>query len=605
MKNKLENMKRFQAQYYIGLALFCLMFATSCNKDFKKLVPDSGDGIGDISYKVPKVLYLIVDGARGSSVRDAQSPNIKSLIGNSIYTWNSLSDTTKNNATNWADMMTGVLKAKHKVLTPDFAGNKLGDYKVFFELIKSVRPDVRIASFASSDVFKANLTTGASVSESFNGNDVAVKNRLVDFLKTDTASIVLGQFSAVQKAGSESEFDLRASAYANAISTFDTQVGEILTSIKSRANYAKENWLIIVTSNRGGQFQLPANQDDKTLFSNTNANTFTIFHNPAYQPTFIGRPFLGNTYSGTAVRFKGDPEKSVGLVNNSLSPNFNFGTDQDFTVSIKIKKGSPKDTGGGQYWYEWPSIVGKRNQLGWGGSTAPGNPGWDICLFYNGWRLFFQGGEGNINGEQPAGRDFSGDTWHDLTFVVERKADGNRYLRMYTDGVKGFTNYQGGSTANPNMDDYRMPGRPNMDNTAPMRVGFAPGEINGNRGYINVQLAELKIWKAALPEAVIQQYSCDATMDESHPYWDYIAGYWPMIDGSGNTLADKGPFEANMTLGGTYAWENFSDLICSPSNSNLGTLVPKNADIPTQILSWFNIPRQDVWNLDGRVWIPN
>ncbi|RZL01137.1 MAG: DUF4983 domain-containing protein, partial [Pedobacter sp.] len=148
-------------------------------------------------------------------------------------------------------------------------------------------------------------------------------------------------------------------------------------------------------------------------------------------------------------------------------------------------------------------------------------------------------------------------------------------------------------------------GTPNFDNNHPMRVGFAPGEVNGNKGYINVQMSELKIWKTALPEAVIQEFACEPTMDETHPYADFVLGYWPMVEGTGATLLDKGPFAAHMTMTGTYAWENFTDLICSPANSNLGTLVPKNADIPTQIMSWFNLPRQDNWALDGRVWIAN
>ncbi len=601
-------MKKIKALYYFGTALLMIV-AASCNKDFKKLVPDSGDGAGDLNYKAPKVLYLIVDGARGTSVRDAaNTTNIKSLVPNSIHTWTSISDTSRNDATNWADMMTGVKKEKHNVLNNTFTGNKLEQFPVIFDLVKSVEPDFRTASFASSNLFKEKLTNGASVSESFNGNDDATKDRIVNFLTNDSASIVVGQFSNVDAAGrlAGSGFDLSFPAYKAAIEKFDTQVGEILTALRGRANYSKENWLIIVTSNRGGQFTLPPIQDDKTLFSNTNANTFTIFHNPAYKFTFIGKPFLGNTYTGKAVRFKGDPEKSVGTVSAALSPNFNFGTNQDFTVSIKVKKGKPKDTGGGDYWYEWPSILGKRNTQGWGGSTAPGNPGWDIALFYNEWRLMIQGGEGNINGEEPAGRSFSGDTWHDLTFVVERKADGFRYLRMYTDGVKGLTNRNGGSRTSPNMDDYRIPGTPNFDNNAPMRVGFSPGELNGGKGYINVQLAELKVWKAAIPEKDIQTYSCDATMDESHPYYSFLVGYWPMLDGSGNKLKDVGgPYEADMTLSGVYAWEDFTNLICSPSNTNLGTLVPKNSDIPTQILSFFNIARQDKWGLDGRVWIAN
>ena len=595
-------MKNFKVQSYIGAAaLFMVVLASSCNKDFDKVIPEAPENSANVDFKVPKVLFIIADGARGSSVRDAATDNIKGLLSNAIYSWNSLGDVAENNATNWADMMTGVKKEKHNVLTEDFAGSKLADYPVIFKRMKVINPKLRIASFATSAGFKNNLTEGTDVSELV-ADDESLKSRMVQFLQTDTASIVVGEFSAIQKAGMAVGFDNKFADYKAAIVDFDKRVGDLVAAVKGRPTYNKENWLIIVTSNRGGAFTLPPAEDDKTLFSNTNANTFTIFHSERFKPTFIGKPFLGNTFTGKAIRFLGDPEKTQGFVTQSLSSNYNFGED-DFTVSVKIKKGSPKDTGGGKYWYEWPSILGKRNNVGWGGSSP--NPGWDICLFYNRWRLMEQGGEGNQNGEEIAGLDFSGDTWHDLTFVVEKKTDGKRYVRLYTDGVKGITPAGSGENNNISKDDRALVGTPNFDNDAPMRVGYQQGETDGGKGYINVQLAELRIWAKALSESVIKQYACEASIDASHPDWNLLVGYWPMNEGTGDILKDQSVMAADFTLQGTRNWEQFSDLICSPSNTNLGTLVPKNSDIPTQMLSWFNIARQETWGLDGRVWISN
>ncbi len=606
MKIKLRSMKKISGPSYIGMAMLALsVMLSSCNKGFDKMIPDSPENTNDVNYKAPKVLYIIADGARGTAVRDADIPNMKSLLANSIYTWTSLADTIKNSATNWADMMTGVRKDKHDVTSDDFAGNDLANYPVIFKRIKEVNKNMRIAAFATSAEFKNNLTTDADVSEVY-ANDDQLKTNMVNFLKADTASIVVGQFSGIENAGrAAGVWDNSAPGYKTAIADFDTRVGELITAVKTRPTYNKENWMIIITSSHGGKYKLPPSEDDKTLFSNTYANTFTIFNALSYKQTFVGKPFLGNFYTGSAVRFKGDPEKVNGVVSADKSVQFNFGKDQDFTVSIKIKKGSPKNTSSGQYWYQWPSVVGKRTNVGWGGSNAPGNPGWDICLFYNRWRLMQQGGQDNINGQEIPGLDFSGDTWHDLCFVIEKKADGRRYARLYTDGVKGTTGSGSGDNNNISKNDWQLPGIPNFDNNAPMRVGFAPGEIDGDKGYINVQLAELRIWKKALSEDVIQRYACEPSIDETHPDWNYLLGYWPMTEGSGNVMKDLGPFEADFTLQGTYQWETFSDLICSPSNNNLNTLVPKNSDVPTQILSWFNIARQASWGLDGRVWISN
>jgi hypothetical protein len=623
-------MKNFKAKLF-GVSLFVLTLAASCNRDFTKVVPNSPGFDPGVTYKTPKVLYIIADGARGTSVRDADIPTLKSLTPSAIYTWNSLADATvATDATNWADMITGVKKEKHNVLTEDFAGNSLATYPAIFQRIKSVRASVRIASFAASSAFKTNLTGGADVSETFTSDD-AVKTRMVDFLKTDTASLVVGEFAGIEAAGKAVGFDNQFPAYKAAINTFDTQLGAILASIKGRATYAKENWLIIVSSNKGGQFTLPANQDDKTVFSNTNANTFTIISNATFNPTFIGKPFVGNSYVGNSVRFLGYPEQGVAQTDPVKSPVFNFGDTTGFTISIKVKKHkNPVTTSRGDYYYQWPGFIGKRGNgngtdansispaTGWGNSVGAG---WDFCLFQNRWRFFLSGINGFKGGVELAGLEFTGDSWHDLTAVVERKPDGHAYVRLYTDGVEGIANKAGGSQTNPSTVPYDLNndganGRKdvNLDNASVLRLGYTPGEMDGGTGgatfgKIDVELKEFKIFKIAIPDGAVKQYACDQTIDVSHPYYPYLIGYWPMDEGTGTVLNDKGPTAANMTLkqnsNNGYSWVAFQDLICSPAATNLSLLVPKNSDLPTQILSWFNIPRQSSWSLDGKVWIAN
>jgi len=599
-----KRMKTLKARI-LGVSLFVLGFAASCNSEFDKVIPTAPDLNSNIKYKKPKVLYIIADGARGVSVKDAQPTIINGLLPKSIYSWNGLNDLNTTNAANWADMITGVKKEKHRVTTEDFSGNKLAEYPAIFQRIKSIDPKIRMATFASSDVFKTNLTTGVDVSESFAGNDEAMKVRMVDFIKTDTASLVLGEFTGVDVAGKTVGYDISFPAYRNAITDFDKRVGELIAAVKSRPTYDAENWLIIITSNKGGQYTLPATADDKTVFSNTNANTFVIFHNEAMtKPTFISKPFIGTPVTGRAIRFVGDPDKSQGLATPATSANFNFGDTSSFTISVKVKKNkNPQNVSRGDYYYQWPSILGKKARSGWGEKEGPG---WEFSLLDKRWRFFISGK--GWNGYEIVGTEIDGETWHDLTAVVERKPDGKKYVRIYTDGIWGVTNNVGvtgvgGSIANPAKKEVELPATNNMDNNAQLRVGWVDGEINGAFGRIDVSLCEFRVFKAALTEAVVKQYACEPSINQSHPNWKDLVGYWPMNDGTGNRIVDQGPFAADFTMSGIYTWNTYNSLICSPSGSNLGNLVPKNSDIPTQILSWFNIARQDKWALDGKVWL--
>ncbi|MDB5156695.1 MAG: hypothetical protein JWR50_1402 [Mucilaginibacter sp.] len=618
-------MKNFKAKLF-GVSLFILTLA-ACNHKFDKVIPASPANNQKITGKTQKVLYIIADGARGTSVRDADIPTLKTLLPGSIYSWNSLADTGINNATNWADLITGVTRLKHNVLTEDFAGYNKAAYPTIFTRIKSVRPNMRIAAFSTSPAFKQYLTDGTDVAENL-ANDATLTSRMSDFLKTDTASIIVGEFSGIQAAGNTSGFDNSFAPYKAAIGTFDTEVGTLLTSISSRPNYANEDWMIVVTSNRGGAYTLPPAQNDKTIFSDASLNTFTIFYASTYKQTLISKPFVGNVYTGNSVEFLGDPQKGVGQVSKELSPFYNFGTTANFTISVKVKKHkNPVNVSRGDYYWQWPGFMGKRGgnngdptpQTNWEGNG--GSPGWDFTWSQNRWRFMVTGTGLYSGGDELDGIEIKDENWHDLTVVCERKADNHAYISIYTDGVSGITSRLNGSVAAPYTGAYDIFNNNsslspdlNLDNNSVLRVGWTPGEMDGGNngntfGKIDVELKELKIFQSAMNSADVKQYACDQTLDATNPYYPYLIGYWPMDEGSGTVAHDKGPIGGDFTLSqsqpGGYTWNKFSDLICSPAATNLRPQVPQSADVPAQIISFFNIARQASWNLDGRVWITN
>lgn len=564
----MRNRKRYK-EVIFSIICALAVAAISCNKDFVRTLPDKNyTDTAKASFGERKVLYLIVDGARGASVNAANVPNIKALLPNSIYSWVALSDPdSTRDVSNWANMLTGVKKEKHKILSDDLTGNNLATYPVFFERIKEEKPNAKVVSFSSSAVFKNKLTKGAAISQLFD-TDEQIKTAVVSDLNTDTAQLIVGHFNDIDEAGAQYGYDNSKSQYKAAIEKFDRYIGEIITALKNRKNYANEDWLVVIASSGGGKFALPANQDDNTVFSNTAANTFTIYYNPKYKQRVIGKPFTGNRYLGRTVRLKDTGVRAQ----IDTADIFNLDDTTKFTIELKVKKNEDK--------FFWPSILGKRKE--WS-SGHPG-VGWVIYLEDAYWYFEMRGTNDN-DYHQCRGGDLQKGRWQNLSVKCEIRA-GKRYIRTYTDGV--FNN------------ELEVTSSGSFSNNSPLKLGFLNGTGHGTP---DVYVSDIRFFKVDVPDAVIGNYACETSISEGHPYYSFLAAYWPGTDGQGDKIRDVGPQARDFQLKGNYQWEDFNDLICPPPAGALAIFVPQTDDIPAQIINWFRIPNRQAWGLDGRVWL--
>lgn len=558
------------------VTIFGLTTWMACNKGFDRVLQDKDytDTTSAVSQN-PHVLYIVIDGARGQSVRDAQPPNILSLTDHAIYSWNTVTDTTKLDMSTWADLLTGVTKDKHKVLSPDLSQSNLSTYPVFFNYIKERRPDFRVTAFSSSDSLKS-LISGADVNESFGGDDAAVTQAAVAELNTDSSRLVFVQFNDVDTAGATFGYDLSVPEYKAAILKTDEYIGQLLDAIHQHKNFAEEDWMVVITSNRGGPFTIPPEDDDHTVLSDPTVNGFMIFYSPRFQPNFIDKPYTGNRYTGSEVELTGsDPATASYAVIGDKTSDFDFADTVEFTIEMKIKVKENSD-GSNHSFSAYPSLLSKRT------SFDRGVAGWTFWLHDRHWAFLAEQTNGFTEAQGP---DISDGTWHDIAVVVENRS-GHRYARIYTDG-----NY------NKEAD---ITVRGNLNSTAPMTLGYLPGIGAGTID--NVFISELKIWRAALDDETIGKFACETTLPDDHPYNDYLLGYWPCTDGQGGAFTDHGTLQHDLVLQGDYQWDTFNDLICAPSSSNLAELMPQPVDVVGQILNWLQIAADPVWNLDGRLW---
>src|SRR5690606_33387675 len=175
----------------------------SCNQEFSKVIPETEpvDSV-EVAFGSPRVLYIIADGARGKSVREGEFTHIHSLLPNAIYSWESLSDeeTSPEEGTNWADLLTGVQKNKHGVIGNDYSNANLESYPLIFERIKEASPTSNLQVYTSSTAFYDHLTAGADT-RALLDNDAAVQTAVADALAEDDITVVTAHYTDVDEAG--------------------------------------------------------------------------------------------------------------------------------------------------------------------------------------------------------------------------------------------------------------------------------------------------------------------------------------------------------------------------------------------------------------------
>ncbi len=565
----MKKINTYRSMLAFGLALLMAM-STACNKDFpnKLKTPSENDTLG-VNAKSRKVLYIIVDGVRGKAVKSINPPNIAKMSRNAIYAYDGLSDFDKNTLTNagaWANMLSGVTYAKHGVASEDFSGNKLGEYPTIFSRLKLANPQLRTVSIAASGALNANLALDATAKQTFENNDLSVKNALKEELKRADAGFVLAQFHSAELAGRSDSYEEGTPSYTNAILQIDNYIGEVMTALTSRKTYADENWLVVVASNKGGFIAPDPNVNDFTSYGDPVRNNFVIFYNPRFSTLFVPKPDSEKIpYTNSSIRYDYTTSTRPTAVIQDVNA-FNFGALGNYTIELLINSKAVNPY--------YPTFLSKRAQ-GFSGT------GWNLFLEYGGiW------GINSSLGGQAKGRVISDDKWHKLTVVFDGR---NAKIRVYTDGQ---------------FDQEVTMNTTSVNNTSPLKLGYLPSDGNQNASLL---MNSLQIYKVALTTQEIQNYACKTIVSESNPNYANLIGYWPMNEGKGATLLEKTGRGPSFLMGGSPVWDSFNDvgsMLCPEISDSFFRMVPNNIDIPFEIYQWLGVSVQTGWKLDGKSWNP-
>ncbi|MFD1771311.1 LamG-like jellyroll fold domain-containing protein [Sphingobacterium suaedae] len=521
-----------------------------------------------------KVLFVTIDGLRGKAVQDLEPSNFRKLKRKSLYTFGGLADTAVVRMTNesgWANLLTGVEPGKHRVVSSSFDNADFGRFPSLFTRLKNASAPFKSAAFTSSAILLDQLAKDASVRVTSSGDDSKTLTSALAEIKGGDSDLIFVQFADVEKAGVENSYSSEDVEYADAVRAADTKVGQLVDALEDREHYQSENWLVIVTSNKGGYIE--SEEVDNTVYGDNTRNTFTLMYSAKFAERVLARPNSSQIpFIGNAVRYtSGSPAVNAIL---DQADNFNFGTDKDFTINLFLKT-----TNAGGAW-NYPIFLSKRvagfSGAGWNffGENRGGNTAW---------------GFNSSIGGQVFGTAINDGNWHALTIVVKRTGSADS-IKAFTDGVLNQ-----GTTANGN----------NLNNTSPLAIGRWNGNNNDQADWM---IANLQIYGTAFSDQEVKEFAGITQITSAHAKYASLLGYWPGYDdvGTGRLTEATGKAE-NMRLTGPYSWISFSEVVSffrPPISYAYYRSVPNSVDLPFMIYKWMGINSPANWQLDGRSWTP-
>jgi len=211
-----------------------------------------------ISFSLEKkVLFIGIDGCRADALEVANTPNMDGLIQNGLYENEALSSIDGQatySGPGWSSMITGVWMNKHGVYDNSFNGSNYDEYPPFTTLLEENGDEFNMASFIMWSPIHTNIFNGSmDYNELHSEFDGSIAISAANYLQTTSEIDVLFiDFDHVDHAGHSYGFGPQITNYTNVISEVDSYIGLVLDALENRPTYSNEDWLIIITSDHGG-----------------------------------------------------------------------------------------------------------------------------------------------------------------------------------------------------------------------------------------------------------------------------------------------------------------------------------------------------------------
>lgn len=511
------------------------------------------------SQDTKKVLIIGIDGVRSDALQTANTPNLDNLISKGVYSHDALNNDITISGPGWSAILCGVWSDKHLVTGNNFTANNYGEYPPIFKYINDYDPNIHTVSIChwapiNNEIIQDHADFKLNVS-----SDFELMNQASAYLKVNDPDLMFIHFDEVDYAGHAGGFSIDNPDYISAIEVVDTQLTMIFSAIESRPEYSSEDWLILVTTDHGG--------NGTTHGGNTfgEENVFVIASGKNVTPSTIEKDstyIFDNPMNclGDSVELFFDGEND--WVEISSNPIFDFGSNQDFTVECRIRSEVAGDF----------AIIGNKdwnsgNNSGFVFSYKyPSGPEWKVNI-----------GDGSNRVDINTGGQIADNEWHTLSVSFDR--DG--MMKMYQDG--------------------NFISEANISNIGDINTGaglFLGADLNGNYDYLG-SIAEVRIWNMVIESQEILDWNC-TPLNSNHPNFTNLIGYWKMNEGNGNNQIEDFSTNNNNGMIEAATWKTPDTLV-----NYIFDETPRIVDIPITALSHLCIPIEDTWGLEGNILIDN
>lgn len=515
---------------------------------------------GDKKVAERKVLIISIDGLAGEALQTIAPAAIKKLQATSKYSYSVANPQKTNDVSSWVSMMTGVSISKHSIFDDSFIRGPGDDdhavvkyYTSSYDYVMQYKPTYKTAVITPWMELRKYMLLATYTPDA--KTDAAVKDSTLNLLKLKNIGAMVVNFRDVETAGNQAEFSAGNDVYKAAVIKADEYVGNIIDALKSRKEYAAEDWLVIVTTNHGGSASNP--KPGFMLCSNSRFLEYNAGPKSDDNTVFV----KFNQVAGSQYAY-------------SASNLYKMNQYQKFTFEMRVLVDGSLTAD--------PPFVSNKN---WASGASAG---WGIFVSGQKWR--FNVGDGTAARRKdilplnstPALNDGK---WHHLAVTVDKSG----MAKTYQDGVF--------------QSAIDVSGITTWDNVLPSTLSILEdGTKNIRNTYaykVKVNVADIRLWSNELNAETIAKYAkCDATINNVHPNYSGLIGWWKGDENGGSIFMDSSPMAGDLTIMGTPEWQETPRNLCGAQVN-----APKAVDVSTLMLYWLNIPILPAWTLDGTAWL--